>query len=556
MHMNDIKAFIKTHLIKIICVLVGITAIIFLTKCTGDSTSTTEDETVQVPVKTASVIKMNEEKQGGNLNIYMPKGATTLNPYRTCDSSLDDIYALIFEKVVYISSNNKPTPLLAESWEASADGMYYTVTLKSGVTFSNGAKLTSADVLYTYNYIKATSAGVTKYTDMVSSIASIEVIDDTHFKVTGTKAGLNTLYALNFPVLCKSYNNASTPMGSGPYKVSSYVKDSKLVLVPNTNWWKPQPYIKTITAICYSSEQDALEAFAKGDLDVIDTESISSDVYRKSASANRYKLNTTELNYLMMNTSKANLNKKVFRQALSYAIDKKKIINYVFISHADPVDEPIPPTDWRYSISYTQYDYDQEKAVSLFKSLGITQKEIVDAASGLKTYKLVQGSSQISLKLLIIDEDSSTIKNEIADNIRNDLAKVGISVTIVKQTYDAYLNSLKSGDYDLALCNVTLKNDMDISNMLTNNTAVSKYINYSRYYNATLLSYINNYASSTDETTILKNTELFEQLFTDEVPFICLNFRSRSLLIDDKVGGVSDIFTDNVFNGINEWYIK
>lgn len=554
--MKSIKVYIKTHLINALFSAFLIIGLISISGCASDEFDSDASEAIEVPVKIATVIKTDEEKKGGNLNIYLPKDVTVSNPFRTDSDAMADIYSIIYEKLVYIDNNNKPQPMLAESWEVSEDGKTYTVALRSDVYFSDGSKLTSDDVVYTYNYIKGTSSGVTKYKDVIQSISSIEKVDDTHFKVVGVKPGMNALYALNFPVLSSSYNNSSTPMGTGPYKVSTYSKNSKMVLVPNTKWWKPQPYIETITAICYNSESDALEAFANGKIDIIDTESVSSDIYRKRASADRYKLPTTKLNYLMINTSKSNLSNKVFRQALDYAIDKKKLINNVFISHADPADQPLPPTDWRYNISYTQYDYDYDKAVEMFKSLNITQKENVDETCGLKTYSLMKGSSQVSFKILIIDDETDTKKKEVAKNIKSDLEKIGISVEIESKKYDKYIAALKSGDFDIALCSVILKNDMDISGMLTNNSSALYYINYGKYYNSTLMSYINAYVAATKDSEIIKNSEAFQELFLDENPFICLNFEARTLLVNDNVGGIEEVFTDNVFNGINEWYIK
>jgi len=538
--------------------MLAILVIVGISSCSNLTNSdSTETEAVDVPVKNAVTIKTNEEKNGGDIKIYLPKGVQSLNPFRNSSVAMEDIYSLIYEKVIYIDGNNKPQGMLAESWEIGEDSKTFTITLRDNVYFSNGTKFTSKDVVYTYNLIKSTAAqGVSKYTDIIQAIASIDEIDDRHIKVTGVKTGLNTLYALNFPVLCKAASASTTPIGTGPFKLSSYVKDSKLVLVPNEKWWKPQPYLNSITAICYSSEKDALEAFAKGEIDIIDTESVSSDIYRKSASANRYKLPTSELNYLLINTTKANLKNKGFRQALNYAIDKKKIINNVYISHADPVDAPLLPTDWRYSTAYTQYNYDYDKALTLFNSLGMSQKETVEASSGLKTYKLMQGSSQVSLKILVIDDTSRTLNIETANNIKNDLNKIGISVEIVKKIYTDYLKALSNGDFDIAVCNVVLKNDMDVSNMLTSDTGAAYYLNYGKYSNSTLSSYINAYANSKDESTILSNTASFQKLFTEELPFICLNFKSRSLLINDNIGGVTETLTDNVFNGINAWYIK
>ena len=71
---------------------------------------------------------------------------------------------------------------LAESWEVSADGLTYTITLREGVTFHNGDAFTSEDVLFTFN--RSSDPEQSIHSRVIANVASLEALNDLEVKFT------------------------------------------------------------------------------------------------------------------------------------------------------------------------------------------------------------------------------------------------------------------------------------------------------------------------------------------------------------------------------------
>ncbi len=148
-----------------------------------------------------------------------------------------------------------------EDYTVSDDGLTYDFTLRSGVTFSDGTPLTANDVKYTFTRMLALPDSV--QTDYGSAIAGaeavmdgtatdlegIQVIDDTHFTVTLSDPFAGFLYELatascsimsekNVEEAGDQFGmDCSKTIGSGPYVVTSWTRDSSIVLDANPNYW-------------------------------------------------------------------------------------------------------------------------------------------------------------------------------------------------------------------------------------------------------------------------------------------------------------------------------
>ena len=90
-----------------------------------------------------------------------------LNPFIGYSTSSYLVYHLNYDQLTgYTAADVTPAPDLAESWTTSADGLEWTFKLRQGVKWQDGEPFTSADVVFTYDYIiKNQLAAFTSYTD-------------------------------------------------------------------------------------------------------------------------------------------------------------------------------------------------------------------------------------------------------------------------------------------------------------------------------------------------------------------------------------------------------
>ncbi len=128
-----------------------------------------------------------------------------LNPFIGYSTSSYLVYHLNYDQLTgYKAANVSPSPDLAESWTTSPDGLVWTFKLRQGVRWQDGQPFTSADVVFTYDYIiKNQIAAFTSYT---TGITKVEAVDD-HTVSSRRPSQRRT---------CSGWSSPSCPSTSGP----------------------------------------------------------------------------------------------------------------------------------------------------------------------------------------------------------------------------------------------------------------------------------------------------------------------------------------------------
>ena len=155
---------------------------------------------------------------------------------------------------------------MAKGYELSDDGLVWTFTLRDDAYFTDGEKLTAADVAFTLETAKAAQGSV-DLTYMESAVAK----DDSTVVVTLSKPTsilLNTLASVGIvPEHAYGEDYGVDPIGSGPYKFVEWRAQEQIVFTANENYYGGEPAIKKVT-IVFMSEDAALAAVQSGQVDV------------------------------------------------------------------------------------------------------------------------------------------------------------------------------------------------------------------------------------------------------------------------------------------------
>ncbi|HEV2581800.1 MAG TPA: ABC transporter substrate-binding protein, partial [Ktedonobacteraceae bacterium] len=203
----------------------------------------------------------------------------SLDPHLT--SSLQDAFVAdgIFVGMVQLNAQGALYCELCSSYSVASDGVTWTFNLRSGLKFSDGTPLTSADVVYSINRAldPATQSGTGPYylryiKDAIAFAGGSKTIktligdsllapDANTVKIIAASPVAFFLDALTYPTsyvveqsVVKQWGKAWTQHlsdnggqgGAGPWKMLSYVPSKQAVLVPNPNYWGPKPQLKKI----------------------------------------------------------------------------------------------------------------------------------------------------------------------------------------------------------------------------------------------------------------------------------------------------------------------
>lgn len=355
---------------------------------------------------------LHQDKKVFNLNL--DQSLTSLDPAFARNQNAIWMINQLFNGLVQIDTNLQTVPCIAKTWKTSADGLTYTFNLRDDVYFHDdplfkdgkGRKVVAADFAYSFNRLidpKIGSSGGWIFSDKVKGKQSFVALNDSTFQVNLLQpfpAFLSLLTAQYCSVVPKEVAEhygkdfRSHPIGTGPFKFKYWKEDEILVLLKNENYWEKDgnnrlPYLDAVKATFINDKQSAFMNFIKKELDFFDKVdgSYRDDILTKSGKmTNKYKgvfqlkrgtYLCTEYLGILVDTSKtivknSPLRYKKVRQAINYAIDKKKLIKYLrnsmgYAAHAGFVPAGMPGFD---STAVKGYSYQPKKAAALLAEAG------------------------------------------------------------------------------------------------------------------------------------------------------------------------------------------
>ena len=272
----------------------------------------------------------------------------------------------------------------------SADGLVYTIKIKSKVKFHDGSPLNADAVIYSYSRIKALNKGANGIT--ADWIDKIEKVDDLTVKFTLKQPFadfLNSMgsvwgnYIVN-PVVCKANEKDGDwgyawlldhDAGSGPYVLTNFDHaNNQITLDRYANYWNGWKNSKAPDKAIFRWLPEATMArsmLEKGDVDiVVNLPTTDYAALQKAAGFVSVKFPSIMQYYLGMNGSVKPLDNKLVRQALQYTFNADKVISDIFGGNMLKMTAAVGPGYPDVYAAKTQYTYDLEKAKSLLKDAG------------------------------------------------------------------------------------------------------------------------------------------------------------------------------------------
>lgn len=276
----------------------------------------------------------------------------------------------VYEGLVKVDANGRIVPLLAKAWTVSPDRKTYDFQLQPGVKFSNGAPFTAADVKFSLDRVKTDwTISIKAEMDVVDHV---DVVSPTDARVVLKTPSNNWLFNMTTRVGAMFSPTgvadlANTPVGTGPYVVASRRRGDSITLRENTAYWGRKPAYSTVY-LKYIADPTALNnALLSNGIDVISTIT-APDSIPQFLNDNRFDViqgTTNSEVTLAFNNAKAPLNDVRVRQALTYAIDRKALLDTAGAGYGTLIGSMVPPTDpWFQDLSKV-YPFDPARAKAL-----------------------------------------------------------------------------------------------------------------------------------------------------------------------------------------------
>jgi peptide/nickel transport system substrate-binding protein len=385
----------------------------------------------------------------------------TMNPLTTYSTEAVEVLQLIYDNLIHTGLDLKPEPGLASSWSYSGDGKSITYHLRKA-SWHDGKPFTSADAKFTFELIK--SKQVSQYAQWVTDLTGADTPDPAtlvlHFaRPQAFNPGLavpimpqHIWQSMSASDIQKFTN--PHPVGTGPYRFVNWIKGQSIEITRNGTWWAKPPAAKKITWILFQNEDVMAQSLRTGAVDICPEipptiwDGLAGAQNVRAVSMPSFSFHHIGINVSSNPKSGGNplLKDRVVRQALSYAVDRKQLVNVALAGHGIPGSTLLPAGfgEWHLDIPLgQQYNANPGKAKALLDAAGYRVRD----GSGVRTSKT---GKPLSFRLIAIQ--STSVDVAAAQLFRDACAKVGIQLTLTTLDANSLGNTVynsKAPDWDI-----------------------------------------------------------------------------------------------------------
>jgi peptide/nickel transport system substrate-binding protein len=319
--------------------------------------------------------------QPKQLVISQPADATTMDPGRSTQVLTVNYFFNLYDTLTRWDTDLKLQPGLATSWK-TVNETTWEFTLRPGVKFHDGAPLTAADVKATLD--RNRTPGKTVVTAGFATIEAVEAVSPTTLRIVTKKPDPLLLvrmaqmgaqvYPARFATDDGAKELARKPVGSGAYRFVEWVKDDRLVMDANREWWgwggRP-PAIDRVVWKPIPDDFARLGALEKGEVDVVTN--VPPDqitAIKEGRTTHVLSVPATRTVTFWINATQPPTSDKRVRQALHHAMDVQSIVKNLYAGYGKPFSGGLADTDFGYNPALKPYPYDPDRAKKLLAEAG------------------------------------------------------------------------------------------------------------------------------------------------------------------------------------------
>ena len=471
---------------------------------------------------------------GGTLRIGWLQEQDTLNPFVTNTVQGRLMLKLLYDSLLIWNKTLEPAPRLASSWTKSTDGLTWTYTLVQGAKWSDGQAVKASDVKFTFDLIKEQQ--LSAFYDQVKYMDSVTTNGDYEVTVTySTAVGTVLSDMCLVPILPEHVwtgmtkdeilvSTNSEPVGSGPWKLVSWTKQSSVVLDANKDYWGGRPYIDRVVFQYYSNTEALINALKNGEIDMIPKELPASAISVLNQRTDIKVTTDTDLYYreISINCNEngggnPTLRDVKVRQALAMATDKRTLVDLVHLGYAEPGTTIVQKAaSYWWDANIHEFEFNITKANELLNESGYLDID----SDGVR--ESPNGSVEMSYTLLVLSRWPEEMRT--GQQLQTWWAQIGVRLEVVSADANT-INSYVYPDYnqDMFLWGYSGQPDPSFSLLIMLSTQVGDW-NDCGYRNASYDELYDQQAKATDPEQRREIVYQMQEIIYYDCPYIVLYY--------------------------------
>ncbi len=479
-----------------------------------------------------------------------------LLPLLASDSASATVAGFIFNGLLKYDKDGNLVGDLAESWDISRDGKVITFHLRRGVKWQDGQPFTAKDVMFTFNKLRDPKVA-TPYSGDYLEVQKAEVVDDYTFRVYYKRPFAPALSSWTMGIipehLLKKEDLNTTrynrhPVGTGPYRLVEWITGQKLVLEANPLYFEGRP---CIDRIIYRIIPDPSTMFMELKAGNIDYMGLTPFQYKRQTNSHFFKKNFRKFRYPSYGYTYMGYNLRLpmfqdprVRRALTYAIDRKMIVDVVLLGLGQVSTGPFPPSLWAYNPHVKPYPYDPSKARELLAQAGWRDTDgdgILDKDG--KPFVFTVTTNQGNLQ-----------RAAVAEIIQYELAQIGVKVKIRILEWQAMLHDIMEGNFQAVILGWALGYEPDPYDIWHSSKTGPGEFNFIGYKNPQVDRILEEARATFDKEKRKRLYWKFHEIIARDQPYTFLYVPDSLSILSARFKNVKPAKTGIWYNQIH-WYV-
>lgn len=376
----------------------------------------------------------NPAKDRGNELVFGVSGdPQNWDPIDTFLLDWSTVSTSVFEGLVDRTLDLELQPGLAESWEY-LDDKTLQFKLRQGVTFHNGEPFNAEAVKFTFDRLLGPEGQKGPQYSNYTSIDHVEIVDENTvtFILKAQDPVLLTKLAGYGAVIVppkyiqekgdEHFNN--NPVGTGPFKMTSYKRDQEIVLEKNPEYWKEEAKLDKVVFKVIPEASTRLAELQTGKIDIMKRVEVSqAKTVKETGFLELKEVGTPTAFSLRFDPAQKPLDNKHVRQAINYAVDKEAIIDEILGGYGKPISTFQSELSFGNNPDLKPYPFDPEKAKELLKEAGVKEGTTLDLTipGNDGNFKEISQAvafylEEVGLKVNINSVDNTTLISDLIPN--------------------------------------------------------------------------------------------------------------------------------------------
>lgn len=390
---------------------------------------------------------------GGVLRRRLTGEPTTLNAVLQSSSPEAQVLQYVQRNLFDFDSRLRLAPGIAESMEASADGLEYTIAIRPDAVWEDGKPVTAADAVFTIRKIADPKVPAQVFKPLFEEMASVEALDTRRFRVRFSRPYAFRPMAFVLPILpahrfenqnfLKARDNRS-PLSDGPYRFVSWKTQESIELERNPRYPGPRGHFDRIEFRIVPDNTTAYRMLLGGSLD---EDEIDAGLKQQAASDPAFagccrlvEFYNLDYNYIALNARSPLFEDARVRRAMTMLLDRASIVRGLYRGSARIISGPWAPDSPAYDTEVAPLPFDPGMAGRLFDEAGWTRP----AAGGPRQ----KGGRPFEFDLLV--SAGSEIGRQIDEMLASELEGAGIVARVRTMEWAAFVEKIDAGDFEAA----------------------------------------------------------------------------------------------------------